>query len=185
MFVMFILLMLLHSRVQSRNSQVSIETLDFVRVRTSGVIGVGSSAGAQGWWAMPDPIAACGRSHSRWWRVRNIAKRPGGGYGRSATGVAQWPIGRGIAPPTSDAARQLVVVASARRMGAFNGGQRSDLWRSGACVETRARKVTERRGKGGVAIVDRTPGTGDQRPAIAIGRHCGRSVQLMSALMRL
>jgi len=53
--------------------------------------------GARGW-AMPDPIVACGRSHSRRWRTRNIAKRPGGGYGE-----AQWPIGprttgRRIAP---------------------------------------------------------------------------------------
>jgi len=33
--------MLSHSRVQSRNSWVSIKTLDFARVRTSDVIGVG------------------------------------------------------------------------------------------------------------------------------------------------
>jgi len=40
-----------------------------------------------------------------------------------------------------------------------------------------------------VAIVDRTPGTGDQRPAVVRGRtihrHRGQSAHLMSALTRL
>ena len=62
--------------------------------------------------------------------------------------MADWllddgPRGWGIAPLPSDAARQLVVVAGARRMGAFNGGQRSGLRRRGACVETRAGNATE------------------------------------------
>jgi len=69
-------------------------------------------------------------------------------------------------PPRSDAARQLVVVAGARWMGAFNGGQRSGLRRRGACVEMRAGNATE----GGLRIVDWTPGTGDQTPAIVRGR---------------
>jgi len=38
----------LHSRVESRDSRVSFETLDFARVHTSGVIGVGSSAERKG-----------------------------------------------------------------------------------------------------------------------------------------
>jgi len=41
----------------------------------------------------------------------------------------------------------------------------------------------------GDAIADRPPGTGDHRPAVGrgrtIGRHCGRSAHLMSALTRL
>jgi len=44
-------------------------------------------------------------------------------------------------------------------MGAFNCGQRPGLRRRGACVEMWARNA-----KGGVAIIDQTPGTGDQRP---------------------
>jgi len=121
------------------------------------------------------PVVACPKHRkTAGGRVREECDR--------SSAMADWPRNR---TPTSDAARQLVVVASARRMGVFNGGQRSGLRRCGTCVETRARKVTERGGKGGVAIVDRTPGTGDQRPAVAIGRHCGRSVHLMSALTRL
>ena len=112
---------------------------------------------------MPDPIAACGQSHSRRWHAQNVAKRPGGGYGGSATGEAQWPIGRrtlgrGIAPltpPPSDAAINW-------RMGTFNGGQRPGLRRRDACVETRAGNAM----KEGVTIVDWTLGTGDQRPTV-------------------
>jgi len=85
--------------------------------------------------------------------------------------------------PPLDATRQLVVVAGARRMGVFNGGQRSGLRRRGACVEPWAGKATERRGKLGNAIVDvdHTPGTGDHKPAVIRGR----SAHLMSALTRL
>ena len=53
--------------------------------------------------------------------------------------------GRGIAPPPLDAARQLVVIARARRMGEFNGGQLSGPRHRGASVETRAGNATERR----------------------------------------
>jgi len=64
------------------------------------------------------------------------------------TGEAQWPIGsqttgRGIAPPPLDAARQLVIVAGARQMGAFNGGQQPGLRCRGACVETQAGNASE------------------------------------------
>ena len=63
----------LHSRVESRNSQVLIETLDFARVHTfTGVIGVGSPVEARrggsdrrpARQSVPDDvlIAACGRS---------------------------------------------------------------------------------------------------------------------------
>jgi len=65
--------------------------------------------------------------------------------------------GPGNRPPPSDATRQLVVVAGAQRIGAFNGGQRSGLQRRGACVETRAGNATE----GGH---DRRPDAGYRRP---------------------
>jgi len=79
----------------------------------------------------------------------------------SATGEAQWPIGpwtmgRGIAPPPpSDAAINWL-------MDVFNGGQRPGLRRRDARVETRAGNAM----KEGVTIVDRTLGTGDQRPTV-------------------
>ena len=90
---------------------------------------------------MPDPIAACGRSHSQRWRARNIAQRLGRVRGR-ATGEAQWPIGprttgRGIAPPPVGRRHQLVVVAGTRRRGTCvetswerdGGGSRSSTGR--------------------------------------------------------
>jgi len=77
------------------------------------------------------------------------------------------------APPPSEAARQLVVVAGARQMGSFNGGQQSGLRYRGACVEMRAGNATE----GGVTIVNRTPGMGDQRPAAYAA---GRSANISS-----
>jgi len=58
-------------------------------------------------------------------------------------------------------------------MDAFNGGQRPGVQRRGACVVTRAGKATEGGGQGGVAIVDRTPVTADQRPAVGRGRTIG------------
>ena len=70
-------------------------------------------------------------------------------------------------------------------MGTFNGagGQRPGLRRRGACVEVRAGNAMEGDGRGRVAIVDRTPGTGDQRPAVVrgrtIGRHRGWSAHLV------
>jgi len=61
-----------------------IETLDFAGVRTLGVMGVGSLAGVQAEWAMPEP-------HCRLWTIGTIAQRAvacpkhrktdGGGYG--------------------------------------------------------------------------------------------------------
>jgi len=89
---------------------------------------------------MPDPIAACGQSHSRRWHAQNVAKRPGEVTGEARPGklngrsaAARW-AGESP-PPPSDVARHLVVVG-ARRMGTFNGGQRLGLRRRGACVET-------------------------------------------------
>ena len=79
-----------HSRVKSRNSQVSIETFDFTRVGTfTGMIWAGSPAGAKG-----GGQAIAGRSptlfpanvatpsidrHSGQWCVWNVAKTAGGG----------------------------------------------------------------------------------------------------------
>jgi len=45
-----------------------IETLDFAGVRTLGVMGVGSLAGVQAEWAMPEP-------HCRLWTIGTIAQR--------------------------------------------------------------------------------------------------------------
>jgi len=85
-----------HFRVNSRNSWVSIETLDFAWV--SCVIGVGSprckgggaiaSQTRRGSWPMMGP-------HCRLWMI-DIAggvapKTAGGGYAGSATREAQWP----------------------------------------------------------------------------------------------
>jgi len=73
--------------------------------------------------------------------------------------------------------QKLVFIAGARRMGTFNGtgGQCPGLRRRGACVEARAGNAMEGDGRGRVAIVDRTPGTGDQRPAVVRG---GRSADI-------
>jgi len=120
---------------------------------------------------MPDPIAACRQSHGRRWRARNIAKTSGEGTGGARPGEAQWPIGpqktgRGITPHPSDAARQLVVVADARRMGAFNVGSGRV---SGSVAHVSKHEL--------VTIVDRTPGTRDQRPAVVCGRTIGQYLE--------
>ena len=75
----------LHSRVESRNSQVLIETLDFARVHTfTGVIGVGSPVEARrGGGAIAGQLASRSRMmcssppaddrRSQWWRARNVS----------------------------------------------------------------------------------------------------------------
>jgi len=92
-----------HFRVNSRNSWVSIETLDFARV--SCVIGVGSPRCEGGrsparpgavpgrWW---DPIAACGWSTLR---VVLRPKRPGEGTGGARPGKRNGHQSRGITAP--------------------------------------------------------------------------------------
>ena len=90
-----------HSWDESRNSRVSIETLDFAQVRTSTcMIGVGSPAGARrgGGDHRPDPAPfpaddgtlspPAADQHSRQWRTQN--GRVGRVWG-IATGEAQWP----------------------------------------------------------------------------------------------
>jgi len=115
-----------HSRVDSRNSRVSIKTLDFARVRTfTSVIGVGSPAGARRGRGdhqldpapfpvdAGTPLAPAEDQHSRQWRAQNGR----GGYGGernlgSAMAIGPRTTGQGITSRLpSDAARQLVDVA--------------------------------------------------------------------------
>jgi len=98
-----------HFRIESRNSWVLIETLDFARVRTcyrhdhrwGREGGEGAIAGWTPMLFLADTGTPSIDQHNGRWRARN-------GWGRelqgSATGVAQWLIGprttgRGIAPP--------------------------------------------------------------------------------------
>ena len=87
------------TRVESCNSRVSIETLDFARVRTfhwhdwSWIAGSGAKGGGQ---SPASPGSPSIDRHSRQWSARNVAKRPGEGAtggvrpgkhnGRSAVG---------------------------------------------------------------------------------------------------
>jgi len=90
----------LHSLDESRNYRVSIQTLDFARVRTftlcdrSWIAGVGAITGRT-----PRRSRPMTGPHRRL-RTIDIAcsarpKRPGGGYGRSATVEAQRPSAPG------------------------------------------------------------------------------------------
>ena len=121
---------------------------------------------------MPDPIAACGRSHS--WRrhARNIAKRPGEGRG-SETAEAQWPIGpwttgQGITPPPRPRRTLLDNWSSSWAPGGWARLMAGSGRVSGAMVHV------SKRDRGGVASVDRTLSTGDQRPAVVRGRTFSR-----------
>ena len=155
-----------HSRVESRNFRVSIETLDFARVRTfyqRDRCGM-ASGGARGgnYRLVPDSVPGrCGDPidwsdrHSKRWCTRNVAKRPAGGVwlgkcsGRSASG--QWA---GESPPAPVGCRWTV---GRRRgqIGAQNGGQWPCLRRHGARVETQAGNAV-----GGDAIADWPPDAG-------------------------
>ena len=93
-----------HSRDESRNSRVSIETLDFARVRTfTCMIGVGSLAGREGGrgdhqpdpapfpadYGTPSPPADINIAVSGY--VGYAPKTAGVRVWGSATGEAQWP----------------------------------------------------------------------------------------------
>jgi len=95
-----------HSRVKSRNSRVSIETLDFARVRTfcqhdrSWIASGGRKVG--GAIASQSPALFSIVAGTQVVRPKHRKTAGGGGYKGSATGEAQWPIGlwtmgRGIA----------------------------------------------------------------------------------------
>jgi len=145
-----------HSWDESRNSRVSIETLDFAQVRTSTcMIGVGSPAGARrgGGDHRPDPAPfpaddgtlspPAADQHSRQWRTQN--GRVGRVWG-IATGEAQRPPNDGPGNhriPLSDAAAQSVDVAGG--MGVWNGGQRPSLLRRGAPAKMQTCSATEGR----------------------------------------
>jgi len=135
-----------HSRVETRNSRVSIETLDFARVCNFYLCDRNwiDSGGAKGAAiaGRPDPVPFPANDG----RTINIA---GGGVpktaGGSATGKAQWPLAPDDRPGThhplmSDSAGQSVNVAG--WMGAWNCGQRPGLQRCGARVETHAKNAT-------------------------------------------
>ena len=131
----------MYSRVESRNSRVSIKTLNLARVRTfyqhdrSWIAGKGAKGrwtiAGRGWSPTLFPADAGTPSidwHSRRWEDRNATKqleegatggaRPGKCNGQSASG---WQAGElPTAAPTSDAAGQLVDVAGG--MGKENGG---------------------------------------------------------------
>jgi len=180
-----------HSRDESHNSRVSIETLDFARVRTfTCVIGVGSPAGARmGGGVITGRIRRRSQSitgpHCRL-RTINIAgsgapKRPGEGTGKrnshrlpdDGPGITASPHQTSVDNRSTSRAGWVRETAGSGRV-------------SGAMAHlSKSRRAARRR----AAIADRMPGMGDHRPTVrrgrTIGRHCGRSAQLMSALTRL
>jgi len=123
-----------HSWVDSRNSRVSIETLDFARVHTFPTAG-GGTKGVRGVIAgrpqtpflanagTPSPLTD--DRHSWRWRART-SQNGRGGYRWSEMGEMQWPsapAGRWAGespPPPSDAAGQSVDVSVYQVVGFFD-----------------------------------------------------------------
>jgi len=155
-----------HSRDESRNSRVSIETLDFARVlvRTfTCVIRVGSPVGVQRGRGdhRLDPASFPADDGTPSLRAINIAgsgaPKTAGGVRGSATGEVQRPPDDGPGNhrlPPADVAGQSVDLAG--RMGTWNGGQWPGLRRRGAPVKKQTCSATEG--------LDRRPDAGYGRP---------------------
>ena len=169
-----------HSRDESRNSRVSIETLDFARVRTfTCVIRVGSPVWVQrgrgdhrldpASFPADDgtPSPPAGDQHSRQWRTQN---------GRGGTGKCNGlrTTGRGITPSPHQTSLDNQLTSRAGWAREMAGSGRV----SGAGAHlSKSRRAARRRD----LIADRMPGMGDHRPAIVrgrtISRHCdGRHI---------
>jgi len=149
------------------------------------VIGVGSPAGARrgGRNHRPDPAPfpaddgtpspPADDQHRRQWRAPM-------GRGR-VWWERNWGSATAIGPQTMG----WRITASPHRTSLDN---RSTLW-AGWARDTAHLSKSRRAARRREAIADRTPGMGDHRPAIGrgrtIGRHCGWSAHLMSALTRL
>ena len=186
-----------HSRVDSRNSRVSIETLDFARVqctvywRERSWIACGGARGGGGD-RRPVPMlfpADAGTlsidQHSRLWRTRNVAKRleatggarPGTCNGRSARGRR---AGESPCRPSSlPVGRRWTIGRRCRRMGKQDGGQRPDLRRSGAPVKKQTCSATGGR--------DRRPAPGcrvQETTGLLSGGHWSRFSEVEKFLSR-
>ena len=167
-----------HSRDESRNSRVSIETLDFARIRTfTCVIRVGSPVWVQrgrgdhrldpASFPADDgtPSPPAGDQHSRQWRTQN-------GRG-SATGEVQRPPDDG---PRNHHQTSLDNQLTSRAGWAREMAGSGRVSGAGAHL-SKSRRAARRRD----LIADRMPGMGDHRPAMGrgrtISRHCdGRHI---------
>jgi len=147
-----------HSRVKSRNSWVSIETLNFARVQRtiyrhdrSWIAGRDAQGEAIASRSPTLFLADAGTpsidQHSRQRHARNVAKWLGA-TGRT-TGDAQWPIGlwttgRGIAVPPLPPPRRTPRNNGRRcgRIGTQNGGQRPGLRHHGTPVKKQTCSAT-------------------------------------------
>ena len=131
-----------HSRVESHDSRVWIETLDFdqVPVPYTSVIVVGLPAGVRGGGAIAGQSPTLFRAdagtpsidrHSGQWRTQNVTKQPGEG----ATGGAR--PGKRNGRSAHVGRRWTIAISRTRgQMGAQNGGHWPGLRHRGACVRT-------------------------------------------------
>jgi len=169
-----------HSRDESRNSRVSIETLDFARVRTfTCVIRVGSPVGVQrgrgdhrldpASFPTDDgtPSPPAGDQHSRQWRAQNGRGGYGGVRPGKCNGLQTTGWGITASPHQTSLDNQLTSRAGWAREMAGSGRV------SGAGAHlSKSRRAARRRD----LIANWMPGMGDHRPAIGrgrtISRHC-------------
>jgi len=179
-----------HSRDESRNSRVSIETLDFARVRIfTCVIGVGSLAGAQRGDHRPDPVPfpaddgtplpPADDQHSWQWRAQNgWGEGTGGARPGSATAIGPQTTDRGI---TASPHQTSLDNRSTSRVGWACETAGSGRVSSAVAHLSKSRRAARQRDAiaDGCWVWETTGPPSDNRPTLR------RSAHLMSALMRL
>jgi len=126
------------------------------------------------------PLPPADGRHSGRWRTQNGWGEGTGERDRgSATAIGPWTTGRGI---TASPCRTPLDNRSMSRAGWARETAGSGRVSGAVAHLSKSRRAARRRD----AIADRMPGMGDHRPAVVrgqtIGRHCGRSAHLMSAL---